>query len=437
MITPERWTGHEARLLRTALRLSVRGFAAHLGVAERTISKWERAGRSTTPRPACQAILDTALARASNATHARFAELVRISLSFPQSLDSARVAVNERPTGNPDESEDSIVQRRQFLQLSLASSAATLTPAGAVSITPDTDFIRLATISYRKLDATTNSAGLLEPVRGHLALACDTAVRVGNDSSESAIAHATASEAAGLAGWLAADVDDMGMARRYYSLAIHHARQAGDATLVAYMIGSLAQFAVEAGEPFQGVTLISAIRPATAQTGQVTAVTAMAWMAAVEAVARATAGDPEALGLVDHAERMLDEAERLPSEPKWPWLFPFDRTKAAMFRAVAAARLGRAEAAQRAFAAGAGSTQSPKQLALLLVDHARVFLAKRDIAGAASMARGALELGLRYGSLRARRKVAALRREFSSTQCVEVQALDELLAAEYRSTSRS
>lgn len=55
------WTSREAR----ALRLSVRAFAEHLGVAPRTVSKWEHFGESTRPQPDTQAILDTALSQAS------------------------------------------------------------------------------------------------------------------------------------------------------------------------------------------------------------------------------------------------------------------------------------------------------------------------------------------------------------------------------------
>jgi uncharacterized SAM-binding protein YcdF (DUF218 family) len=69
----EQWTGQSARLLRTrALRLSVREFAALLGVPDRTVSKWEAAGQSRTPRPHMQAILDTALHRADAEAQARF-----------------------------------------------------------------------------------------------------------------------------------------------------------------------------------------------------------------------------------------------------------------------------------------------------------------------------------------------------------------------------
>lgn len=72
MATVHHWTGLEARALRLALRLSVRSFAVHLGVAMRTVSKWEKLLTATEPRQDTQAILDTALARADAAAHLRF-----------------------------------------------------------------------------------------------------------------------------------------------------------------------------------------------------------------------------------------------------------------------------------------------------------------------------------------------------------------------------
>ncbi|MFI5723530.1 helix-turn-helix domain-containing protein [Streptomyces cyaneofuscatus] len=72
MATVHHWTGLEAKALRLALRMSVRTFAAHLGVGVRTISKWEKLLSSTEPRQDTQAILDTALARADPAAHLRF-----------------------------------------------------------------------------------------------------------------------------------------------------------------------------------------------------------------------------------------------------------------------------------------------------------------------------------------------------------------------------
>ncbi|WP_328830845.1 hypothetical protein OHT77_25860 [Streptomyces sp. NBC_00252] len=72
MVGVRQWTGREASVLRAALRMSMRAFAEHLGVALRTVAKWESLGAETQPRPDTQAILDTALARADAAAHARF-----------------------------------------------------------------------------------------------------------------------------------------------------------------------------------------------------------------------------------------------------------------------------------------------------------------------------------------------------------------------------
>jgi transcriptional regulator with XRE-family HTH domain len=74
--TVHRWSGLEARALRHALRLSVRGFAEHLGVEVRTVAKWEKCGAGVQPRPDTQAIFDTALARADAAAHLRFEALL-------------------------------------------------------------------------------------------------------------------------------------------------------------------------------------------------------------------------------------------------------------------------------------------------------------------------------------------------------------------------
>jgi transcriptional regulator with XRE-family HTH domain len=72
--TVSRWTGREARLLRDTLRMTLREFAAYLGISDRTISKWEAGGENTVPRPHSQALLDTALAHASAEARNSFAE---------------------------------------------------------------------------------------------------------------------------------------------------------------------------------------------------------------------------------------------------------------------------------------------------------------------------------------------------------------------------
>ncbi len=60
--------------------MSLREFAAHLGISERMISKWEANGENIKPRPVNQAALDTCLARSDTDTQARFAHLMGDSL---------------------------------------------------------------------------------------------------------------------------------------------------------------------------------------------------------------------------------------------------------------------------------------------------------------------------------------------------------------------
>jgi tetratricopeptide (TPR) repeat protein len=77
------WTGREAKALRRALRLSVRAFADHLGVAPRTVTKWEALGAETSPWPNTQAILDTALGQADADAKLRFELLLSEGATEP------------------------------------------------------------------------------------------------------------------------------------------------------------------------------------------------------------------------------------------------------------------------------------------------------------------------------------------------------------------
>ncbi|MGC5031788.1 DUF5919 domain-containing protein [Micromonospora sp. DT229] len=72
MTTVQRWTGRETRALRQALRMSIKDFSAHLGVAERTVSKWEAGQEAVRPRPEMQAALDTTLSKAGEDVRDRF-----------------------------------------------------------------------------------------------------------------------------------------------------------------------------------------------------------------------------------------------------------------------------------------------------------------------------------------------------------------------------
>ncbi|MGK8511388.1 hypothetical protein ACRS5S_26310 [Nocardia asiatica] len=72
--------------------MSIREFAAHLGVHERLVSKWEAGGIRVHPRPINQAALDTSLARSDDVVRARFAALMISLWSIePSRRNSTRV----------------------------------------------------------------------------------------------------------------------------------------------------------------------------------------------------------------------------------------------------------------------------------------------------------------------------------------------------------
>lgn len=68
------WTGRSACALQAALRLTNESFAAHLGVAVRTVAAWHQKP-DLTPRTEMQQLLDTVLEQASPSVRARFAAI--------------------------------------------------------------------------------------------------------------------------------------------------------------------------------------------------------------------------------------------------------------------------------------------------------------------------------------------------------------------------
>jgi transcriptional regulator with XRE-family HTH domain len=102
VISVQQWTGREASALRAALRMSTRTFAQHLGVALRTVAKWEKLSADTVPRPETQAILDTALARADTLAQGRFETLLAGSTDGRAGRSPVRAADYETWTEDID-----------------------------------------------------------------------------------------------------------------------------------------------------------------------------------------------------------------------------------------------------------------------------------------------------------------------------------------------
>jgi formylglycine-generating enzyme required for sulfatase activity len=89
VVTVQRWSGREARALREAERLSVRAFAATLGVNDAAVSNWERRSDKARLRYETQQLLDIRLAKADDDTHARFKLLLAETDSAPPAAAGA------------------------------------------------------------------------------------------------------------------------------------------------------------------------------------------------------------------------------------------------------------------------------------------------------------------------------------------------------------
>lgn len=86
--------------------MSIREFAAHLGVHERLVSKWEAGGSRVHPRPVNQAALDTSLARSDEVVRARFAALIdQPLLDRGPAADSGTAAVRPGPSSSASDAD--------------------------------------------------------------------------------------------------------------------------------------------------------------------------------------------------------------------------------------------------------------------------------------------------------------------------------------------
>ncbi|WP_125262140.1 helix-turn-helix domain-containing protein [Streptomyces alboflavus] len=384
--------GRVIELARRAARMTQRQLGDACGLSQSAVSRMEKRG-----------VRDYNMTTLARAAH---------HLGIPPGL--VGLADNGAARAAPVEGYDS-VERRKFLGGAVATAA---TPAlGGVPARPvwgagQADVLRVATTAFRRMDATVPARQLAETVQGHMRLVQSVVAQAPEQAARAQLA-AVGSEVASLAGWLSWDMADAGSARTWYGVAIKAARRSGDPLLTAYQRGSLAQFEVEAGNVAQGMSLI---RTARRELGSERPAIAAAWLASLEAVAHATAGDERA------AERALlasaAEVEQMPSEepPPWPWVFAFDMRKVAATRVTCGARLSRPRwvLASLDDATAALSSNHEKQRALLGLDVASGHMSSGHLDTAFALAARSLDVGLRLRSGRVVERARTFRRTYSS-----------------------
>ncbi|QBI54157.1 helix-turn-helix domain-containing protein [Streptomonospora litoralis] len=319
-------------------------------------------------------------------------------------------------------------RRREFGR-AVAAAALASAPA-ARSQRADVDentaqTLRAITGGQRRLDAASPSRDLARGAVAHVELTGRTLMRAGRTPYAPQIA-AAASEAAGFAAWLHADMDDAGSARGYYRTAVRNARLAGEPLLCAYMLGSLAAFETDAEDAASGLALTG---EAARLLGTGVHPTAAAWLACMRAMAHATLGDaPAADQEIARAERAVARSDN--TDPPWPWVFPFTPAKVAGYRALTGVRLHRPDEARAAFGEAFGrAAPSAKQGASLMIELARTRADAGDVDEAFSLAAESLRIAVRFRSDRLVSRVRRFRRAYRGPSARCVKELDEQLAA--------
>ena len=251
------------------------------------------------------------------------------------------------------------VQRRRFLVNAVFTSAAlpasalrwlTSPPAAAPSSAgtrqvgqADIDSIRDLTASYREIDNRLGGGRVRQAVVGYLDHHVSSLLTAGAYREEAGRDLASAcGELSQLAGWVAYDSDEHGLAQRYLTQALAYARHGGDHALAAEVLAAQAHQALYLARPGAAVDLARAAQAAATRHGSATLLTECLVM---EAHGHAARDDAAACGAaLAQAERTFDRAAR---EDDPAWLSYFDEAYLAARMAQCFRDLGEAGHAAR------------------------------------------------------------------------------------------
>jgi hypothetical protein len=293
------------------------------------------------------------------------------------------------------------VDRQAFLQVALGAGAGALITRH-FSDHDATDLVATIagpTAHYRRMGDQVSTIELSPAVEAHLRLASSVVTNV----LPTRDGFAALSDAALLAAYVARDREDIGSARRHYTMAIYAAERAQHPLLMACTMLARGTFAIESGEPGKALDLFQRSRRQIE--GRAAPEAAHALLASFHAAAHAGMGNQHrSLAETRKAESLIGR-DRV--EPMWPWVFTFNASKAARHEASTLATLNDLAGARKAFAAAACAL-APKALAEAQADHAGVLARAGHLDEARALAMEAFSTARQYGSERIVRKVRAL-----------------------------
>ena len=433
MTTVDRWTGREAKLLRQALRLSVRDFAANLGIGVRTVNKWEARQTDITPLPHMQEVLDTALARASDGAKARFAAATRADVPERETAQPSGqavrgamlpVVVNGRLMYTPVDAlaVAPLVSHADVEPLErLASAARQPSRVNPIAV----EHLELVTQTHRSLYHDLSSVELIPAVTGHLQV---TTLLLGGTQPLPLRRRlaAIAGETAGHTAWLFHDLGDQYSAAHYYAVAEVAIREAGDPALDAYVRGFRS---LVMGSQGQAREALGFVRGAVEIAERSATATTRVWLASLEARALASVGDTKSCcGALHWARTAIGQSCR---EEDPAWMYEFDHVRLLAVSGACYVQLGKTAAAEQTLreALEALGPKRSRRRAEVLVDLARARAQQHDAEEAAGLACEALEVAVEIGSPAGIQRVRRFRPELAGGNGTRaVTALDEQLA---------
>lgn len=247
MAVVRRWTGMETKALRLAMRQTVRGFAEHLGVDPRTVTKWENRDVTITLLPESQAILDTALRRVSEEAQERFEALMGAQHGRPAApVEAMDGGVVGSPSGA------ALIPAR--IDGRSPTSHRQLTTAGQVE-----DSIAHLRDQWHLLVKTDNLFGPRYAVRGVLdQLQIITDLLVSARGSARRAVVKLGAQYAESASWLFEDGGDLGAARHWNVRSMEWAQEADDRTMLSWSLFRRSQQAVFGGDAAEVIGLAQA-----------------------------------------------------------------------------------------------------------------------------------------------------------------------------------
>jgi hypothetical protein len=328
------WTGVETEALRQAMRLSIRVFAARLGVNDRTVIKWKARGSSLTLRPATQQILDCALGLVDEEVRGRFwfflamgSETQEPDEPEPLSADdedkpsSPLEAAHTAPTYQAVISE--AMRRRTLMTGSAAAATAASLGASAGTTTTTTRSVGMADV--RRLQRSAVRLRSLGQRHGGVGLWQAALVQADDgvhmleygtytDTVEQHLLVATGRLQI-CAGRQALDAGQHEVAWRCFSQALAKGRQANDAQIETPALANLALQSIALSRPREAVRYAAGAEQAATGHG------ATSWLVAIPQLRLATGSS--LMGNAADADRAIAQARRVldnnaPDEEWWP-----------------------------------------------------------------------------------------------------------------------